>query len=817
MKTIYFYLNFSKQKSAVLLLFICLVNLQLLGQRNNSLHFDGEDDHIELGSIPFYQGNFTVEGWIKAEKPQESSTIFYARDGNQSSIYAEVTLNGTIRFIVHNPSKTSASIEVAGKISLFDGRWHHFAAVKNKDKKLYLYVDGKADGSSSHTVGNFLPIIDQEFLLGANPEVDRRYFKGNMDEIRLWNRERSLDEIKSDMNVALDGVSSGLIAYYNFNQGKTWGDNSSITELIASVGNSRGKLKNFRMSGSSSTFQSGVPHSPPKRLFVSPNGWDKNSGTTWNSAFRTLSRAIEKAEAGTEICLEKGIYELAGTITLKKGLSIRGGFKGSEYNTSNRVLSASGSSSILNLTLTDKEHLLHLESTARKVMLEKLEFRSGNYQHIGIYIEGESEDSKYQISFCKFESLQKAIHISANGKVDISHSSFSGLKAGAISIEGNKGYLKIESSTFTNNFNTVGYGGAIFAANSSSLDLKNSLFRSNSAKEGGAIFCTEASISADNCIFEKNTSTKGSGGAICLKDASCSANTSNKSSLIDCTFSENKARKRFFGRSEAPVGQLDGNGGAIYARNSDVDLRKTCFVKNTGQINPFVPNINFNASAICFIDARPANLDKDNFEDCGRPSSPSLYIADCAFLGHRGERRAGIDEREPSVVFCSGKKLDLINTYFFNNQVRYLVRANTRVNISDCRTGGNTYKASYNRDSKNGPKLDNPNVPSLTLFGRLGSSTYHELTSKYQEEDEIFIPETKAEYWPISNPNMNFDLYQDSDFDDRYERDMDHDGDVDNEDKVRARIREGVKFVQQNIGACIDNQGTGCSKREDIE
>ena len=45
------------------------------------------------------------------------------------------------------------------------------------------------------------------------------YFKGNIDEVRIWNRFRTAEEIKRDYTRLMAGNETGLVAYWRFNEG----------------------------------------------------------------------------------------------------------------------------------------------------------------------------------------------------------------------------------------------------------------------------------------------------------------------------------------------------------------------------------------------------------------------------------------------------------------------------------------------------------------------------------------------------------------------------------------------------------------------
>lgn len=227
---------------------------------NNALSFDGTDDFVELGNSPFYKESFTVEGWIKPQQNTKDKTgaIFHAQFNERlTAIYAEVMSNGKIRFMVRNPPSNAGGAFIISNKNVLDGNWHHFAAVKGDDDKLYLYIDGELDGTSRGSIRDFPETTGHKLLLGTNWAGSTRYFKGEMDDIRFWDRARTKEEIQANKDKTLSGNEPGLVAYYNFNQGTADGDNTGTTILNDSKGTLNGTLKNFQLTGSTSNFTVG--------------------------------------------------------------------------------------------------------------------------------------------------------------------------------------------------------------------------------------------------------------------------------------------------------------------------------------------------------------------------------------------------------------------------------------------------------------------------------------------------------------------------------------------------------------------------------
>jgi hypothetical protein len=100
-----------------------------------------------------------------------------------------------------------------------DDRWHHLA-VTIQGNQLQFYVDGLPDGpriALSSPIGTSLEALQCGYE--QNPNASPRFFAGNIDEVRIWNRALSQDEIRHHMCEKLTGTEPGLVAYYRMDEG----------------------------------------------------------------------------------------------------------------------------------------------------------------------------------------------------------------------------------------------------------------------------------------------------------------------------------------------------------------------------------------------------------------------------------------------------------------------------------------------------------------------------------------------------------------------------------------------------------------------
>ncbi|HYK55273.1 MAG TPA: LamG domain-containing protein, partial [Flavisolibacter sp.] len=99
------------------------------------------------------------------------------------------------------------------------GIWYH-AAVTVSGTAVTFYLNGVNDGtatlsSSLYTGGAY------SFKIGEQGDAcNCNYMNGRIDEVRVWNTERTATEIKTNLfNKNLSNSASGLVAYYRFNEG----------------------------------------------------------------------------------------------------------------------------------------------------------------------------------------------------------------------------------------------------------------------------------------------------------------------------------------------------------------------------------------------------------------------------------------------------------------------------------------------------------------------------------------------------------------------------------------------------------------------
>ncbi len=198
------------------------------GNQNQAYSFDGVDDYIK---IPHHADlnldqEFTISAWVKFCDSQingtsdiwgpaifEKSDTFSLASSTGVSIYALSISNGTnpATFLSQTDGTASAQSSIT---DLMDGKWHHLSLVISPNATSYIYVDGNRDKTITnsyvfHTNNGEATIGYSQ--LGSYWLFARSYFKGAIDDVRLYNRALNQTEVSALYNQGNWPSSAGEI------------------------------------------------------------------------------------------------------------------------------------------------------------------------------------------------------------------------------------------------------------------------------------------------------------------------------------------------------------------------------------------------------------------------------------------------------------------------------------------------------------------------------------------------------------------------------------------------------------------------------
>ena len=170
------------------------------GKFGNALKLNGETDWVEVphADILTVDTNVTVMAWINAERhmgPNNQRWQGILSKGNSPRSYSFYTESPSE--CLHLSAGGSGSV-CTGKIPL--NEWTHVVAqVEDGVHRYWLNGEhaGEFDGK------NALPgAADTAAVLIGNTHENNREFLGLIDEVRIWNRVLSMDEVRVEMDTA---------------------------------------------------------------------------------------------------------------------------------------------------------------------------------------------------------------------------------------------------------------------------------------------------------------------------------------------------------------------------------------------------------------------------------------------------------------------------------------------------------------------------------------------------------------------------------------------------------------------------------------
>ncbi len=231
--------------------------------QKNALNFDGVDDYVEIqdNNVLDFTTDLTIEAWIKPVDLIGQQTIVSKNYCNSDFSYCFMLKDQALKFTwteygICNDANVYESEIIP---NLQPGTCSHVSVVLSSTS-ISFYLDGN-EVTGSFVQGGFSPIhIGNEPLrIGMYRNSANQYvfpFEGDIDELRLWNTARTQTEIQNNMNNELVGNESGLVVYYNFNQGVEGGNNTSITSVTNSTSFSglNGDIYNMSLNGQTSNF-----------------------------------------------------------------------------------------------------------------------------------------------------------------------------------------------------------------------------------------------------------------------------------------------------------------------------------------------------------------------------------------------------------------------------------------------------------------------------------------------------------------------------------------------------------------------------------
>ncbi|RZK31964.1 MAG: hypothetical protein EOO63_02770, partial [Hymenobacter sp.] len=202
-----------------------------------SLPFNGTNQYAGVpntAALEFTTG--TIEMWVKP-----TWTVGTHSNANLCLISERsgASINGGTRFSLHmGNDMRSIGLWNGGSYqtvayNFTKGAWAHVAAVMTTSSTQF-YVNGVLIGTTNNGINTGrsgytlkIGVSETEGTAVGNAE----YFEGEIDEVRVWNTQRTATQIQANYQAPVSAASAGLVAYYPIDNGITSASNATARLL----------------------------------------------------------------------------------------------------------------------------------------------------------------------------------------------------------------------------------------------------------------------------------------------------------------------------------------------------------------------------------------------------------------------------------------------------------------------------------------------------------------------------------------------------------------------------------------------------------
>ena len=195
------------------------------GRFGQGMRFDGVDDIINVADSDSLDltRSMTLMAWVRPDADSGWRTILMKerQNGLAYALYANDSIgDGTPAGYVR---LGFADREIAAPDAPATGQWMHVAMTFGGGQ-IRIYVNGML-ARSDYAYGS-APVSDRALRMGGNTVWSDEFFKGVLDEVRVYDRALSDLEIRDDMQSPVvfgsappQTSSTGLVAAYSFDDG----------------------------------------------------------------------------------------------------------------------------------------------------------------------------------------------------------------------------------------------------------------------------------------------------------------------------------------------------------------------------------------------------------------------------------------------------------------------------------------------------------------------------------------------------------------------------------------------------------------------
>ena len=220
---------------------------------NNAIDFDGSGDYANTFNNPYLPtNNGTLEAWVKVRSiiPPDNvldiGDAFISKNEEQWNpgdfyVFFEYA-DGLLKSRIQAPPSNEVDVISNNNFWQNSDNWFHYAFTWGSDG-MKMYINGELQNSQNNITYSAMNnnynfyVGGHGYMLHSGNYVVTDFFDGQIDELRIWNYQKTSEEILALKDSPLDNsyfntADSGLVGYWRFDQLEDLGINNDGSDDV---------------------------------------------------------------------------------------------------------------------------------------------------------------------------------------------------------------------------------------------------------------------------------------------------------------------------------------------------------------------------------------------------------------------------------------------------------------------------------------------------------------------------------------------------------------------------------------------------------